>query len=156
MPASVRSGSELKEGPSKEEGDVIIREGQSSFKESAWDTFRANLTRRRHQLHSRSTSSASQTRSSDSRREPFSDIHPHDRPYYGPRPEDQEESKFGEALAGLMQRRGYCDEVEETQQEYGSVRRLISICLDTIIDRTWRCITNQTPRKPLAGLGSGS
>ena len=150
MPASAGSGSEPRESPSTEEGNVSIFEGQPSSKESAWDTFRANLTHRRQQIYSRSTSSPPRTKSSDSGREPSSDIHPHDGPYYGPRPEDQEESKFGEALAGLLQRRGYCDEDKQTQQEYGSVRRLMGIIR---INRTWRYVTNQTPR--FAPQGSG-
>ena len=154
MPASAGSGSEPEESPSTEEGNVSMYEGQSTSKESAWNTFRANLTRRRQQLYSRSTSSPSRMKSSDPRRAVSLDSHPHDGPYYGPRPEDREESKFGEALAGLMQRRGYCDDDEQTQKDSGSLRRLmLGIRLDTV-GRTWKNVARQTPRFIRKTLGA--
>ncbi len=77
-----------------------------------------------------------------------------------PRTGDEEESKFGKSLIGLMQRSGrfdYCDfsEGEQTQMQQensddnnnningnGSVRRLIQAAG---VGLTWRNLPNQTP-----------
>ncbi len=159
MSATAGSGSEAKEIALA--GDrASTHEGQSSFKESAWEIFRASIKQRRQRFLSWSSSSPSATKCSESQ-ETSSENNAHDGPIYGPRPDDEEESKFGESLLGLMQRNGrynYCDldDDDQTQQENkGSVRRLIAVRLDlNTVNRTWRNLTNQTSHIIRKALGS--
>lgn len=151
MSASTGSGSEPKRVSSTEEEQVSTCEIPSSFKESAWDTFRANLKQRHRRVQSRSSSLPSPTKPSEQSRAKFqnNDVHQHLC--------DVEESKFGQSLIGLMQRSGrfdYCDfgdgEQTQRQEENGdannsssrSVRRLIQAAG---VGLTWRHLANQTP-----------
>ena len=152
MPTSTRFGSEPEEPRLLEGVKAGTREAQASSNESAWDTFRRNLNRRRQQLPSPSSSlSRAKNR-------------PMEHSQFGPWPGDKEESKFGEALIGLMQRSGrfnYCDfsdcgqtgkqESNKSSDPKESLQRLLDapsgrhLTLDSV-NQTWRNLTNQCPR----------
>ena len=124
-----------------------MRTSQATSKETAWDTFRRNIYRRRQQLSSPSSSLQGPKNDAD------------ERPYSGPRPEDKEESKFGEALLDMMQRSGrfnYCDfgdsgheskesqestESEKSQESKEHRRRWT-------LDSTWRKVSNRANQAP--------
>lgn len=160
MSASTGVGSEPKGVCSLEEDQVSTFEIPSSFKESAWDTFRANLKQRHRRVQSRSSSSPSPTKTYEQSMAKFPKNNAHQHLCNVPRTGDEEESKFGKSLIGLMQRSGrfdYCDfsEGEQTQAQLensddnnnningnGSVRRLIQAAG---VGLTWRNLPNQTP-----------
>ncbi len=160
MSASTGVGSEPKGVCSLEEDQVSTFEIPSSFKESAWDTFRANLKQRHRRVQSRSSSSPSPTKTYEQSMAKFPKNNAHQHLCNVPRTGDEEESKFGKSLIGLMQRSGrfdYCDfsEGEQTQMQQensddnnnningnGSVRRLIQAAG---VGLTWRNLPNQTP-----------
>ena len=152
MSAPARSGNETKEIASMVGDRASIHEGQSSSEGSAWEIFPASTKQFRHHLHSWSSSSPPTTTKCTESREASSENNAHDSPFYGPGPDDEEESKFGESLLGLMQRSGrynYCDfsDDDQTQRENkGSVRRLVN--------RTWRNLTNQIPHIIRKALGA--
>lgn len=163
MSASTGFGSEPKGVCSLEEEQVSTCEIPSSFKESAWDTFRANLKQRHRRVQSRSSSSPSPIKTYEQSMAKFPNNSAHQHLCNVPRTGDEEESKFGKSLIGLMQRSGrfdYCDfsegEQTQTQQENsddnnsssnningnGSVWRLIQAAG---VGLTWRNLSNQTP-----------
>ncbi len=168
MPTS-GSGSEPREIRLTEELDASTRETPPSPKESAWETFQANLKQRRQRVQSQSSSSARvesyESTAKSSNKIAYENV---------PRIDDEEESKFGKSLIGLMQRSGrfdYCDfrGCEQTQLEYsddnnqsinGSVRRVMKISAVRLdlnkLNRTWRNLANQAPRFIRKALGSSS
>lgn len=156
MPASTGFDSEPKIFCSTEEEHVSTGGFSSSFKGPAWDTFRANLKQRHQRAQSQSSSSASPTRFYKSMAK-SSNNNTQKRLHDVPRSGDEEESKFGKSLIGLMQRSGrfdYCDfsDSDQTQQEKsdddnsssnnGSVRRLMKAAG---VRLTWQNLTNQIP-----------
>ena len=158
MPALFASGSEPKESCSTAEERRGTLAAQPSSKESARDIFRENQKRRRSRRQSRKSSSPPSSQSSSGSQAKPSDSNPHESPFYGPRPNEEEESKFGESLVGLMQRSGrfdYCEFGDGVQMQNGSVRRLMGVRVDLdTVNRTWRNLTNQTPRIIGKALGS--
>lgn len=154
MSASTGSSSEPRRVGSTKEGQARAGEISSSIEESAW----ANLKRRHRGVHSRSSSSPSPTKVYNSTAK-FLDNDAQKRLHHILRTGDEEESKFGKSLIGLMQRSGrfdYCDfsdgeQTKQMQQETsddthsssnGSVRRLMNAAG---VRLTWRNLTNQTP-----------